>query len=139
MTLTPVQLLRVQELHLHRCRRPTRACTTQQRKRRACSPSECHGNGSPTLSRAFPLTEHSQAIPAAEAPPWAGQATLANPTVPQQSTAERDPSTKRSRKGPGAPDSSPPMGSAGSASPEVGAPPLDPALAHELVNSPYAP
>ncbi|RDX54253.1 hypothetical protein OH76DRAFT_1398573 [Lentinus brumalis] len=70
-------------------------------------------------------------ISAAEAPPWAGQATLATPTVPQQTAADRDPSTKRSRKGPGAPDSSPPMGSA---SPEAAAPPLDPAMAHELVN-----
>ncbi|RPD64404.1 hypothetical protein L226DRAFT_460309 [Lentinus tigrinus ALCF2SS1-7] len=83
---------------------------------------------------AIPNATVIPAIPATEAPPWAGQATLATPSVPQQSTVERDPSTKRSRKGPGAPDSSPPMGSTGSASPEAAAPPLDPALAHELVN-----
>ena len=76
----------------------------------------------------------SQAQPATETPPWAGQATLSSPPVNPQSV-ERDPTTKRSRKAQGAPDSSPPLSSKSDASSETFTYTSDPAITHELVNS----
>ncbi|KAI0741923.1 hypothetical protein C8Q80DRAFT_1110511 [Daedaleopsis nitida] len=74
------------------------------------------------------------AHPANEPPPWAGHATLANPPVGPPSSIERDPTTKRSRRGSGAPDTSPPLVSKLDSLTEAGRQLLDPADAHELVN-----
>ena len=90
---------------------------------------------SPHLTSLLVLIDitRSQAQPANEPPPWAGQATLASPPGGPPSGIERDPTTKRSRKGPGAPDTSPPLASKVT---ESGSKLLDPADTHELVNSP---
>ena len=133
--LIPRQLLRIQELHIHGCRRETRPCTSKRASRATCR--RCNG----TWPSQFDLrlivfiTCISQAQPATETPPWAGQATLSSPPVNPQGV-ERDPTIKRSRKGQGAPDSSPPLSSKSDVSSETFTYTSDPAVTHELVNSP---
>ncbi|KAH9847284.1 hypothetical protein C2E23DRAFT_742108 [Lenzites betulinus] len=73
--------------------------------------------------------------PASEPLPWAEQATADAPPSAPQNGIERDPTSKRSRRGQPGGGSSPPSGSKTECSPERGnSALLDPATTHELVN-----
>ncbi|KAH9847279.1 hypothetical protein C2E23DRAFT_863425 [Lenzites betulinus] len=74
--------------------------------------------------------------PASEPLPWAEQATADAPPSAPQNGIERDPTSKRSRRGQPGGGSSPPSGSKTECSPERGnSALLDPATTHELVNT----
>ncbi|PIL24975.1 transcription factor [Ganoderma sinense ZZ0214-1] len=102
---------------------------------KTCTYTDAAGRPVPAPRNAHPERPDSVATaqPATETPPWAGQATLSSPPVNPQGV-ERDPTTKRSRKGQGAPDSSPPLSSKSDASSETFTYTSDPAITHELVN-----
>ncbi|TBU43512.1 hypothetical protein BD309DRAFT_864118 [Dichomitus squalens] len=111
----------------------TAPCSNCYYASKNCTYTDAAGRPVPAPRNTHPVRP-ADAHPAAETPPWAGQATLSSPPVNPQGGVERDPTTKRSRKGPGAPDTSPPLASKGAASPEVFTQTPDPAITHELVN-----
>ncbi|KAH9846042.1 hypothetical protein C2E23DRAFT_908072 [Lenzites betulinus] len=110
-------LLRIEELHVHRCGRTP--CASSQKPQ---SRTPYYG----------PITTIS---PASEPLPWAEQATADAPPSAPQNGIERNPTSKRSRRGQPGGGSSPPSGSKTECSPERGnSALLDPATTHELVN-----
>ncbi|KAI0731167.1 hypothetical protein C8Q76DRAFT_612938 [Earliella scabrosa] len=108
----------------------TAPCSNCYYASKNCTYTDAAGRPVPAPRNVHPERVAS-AQPANEPPPWAGQATLASPPGGPPSGIERDPTTKRSRKGPGAPDTSPPLASKVT---ESGSKLLDPADTHELVN-----
>ncbi|KAJ8495229.1 hypothetical protein ONZ51_g1801 [Trametes cubensis] len=117
----------------------TAPCSNCYYASKNCTYTDAAGRPVPAPRNANPERPVTAAIatvsPTSEPPPWAGQATAAGPPGGPQNGIERDPTTKRSRRGQPGGSTSP------SAAPKVdgltdghASTLLDPATTHELVN-----
>ncbi|KAI0352304.1 hypothetical protein OH77DRAFT_1485643, partial [Trametes cingulata] len=117
----------------------TAPCSNCYYASKNCTYTDAAGRPVPAPRNSNPERPVTAAIatvsPTSEPPPWAGQATAAGPPGGPQNGIERDPTTKRSRRGqPGGP-SSPPSSSKADGLPDgYNSTLLDPATTHELVN-----